>query len=114
MACTPEELAGALQAADELDYVRLVSDWLTRGDVEGPEPISTGDPIVDALVGASVAYRARLIGRPVPAWTRSSGRVSDVFWHPGSDRFFALALARSPAEFAIRGLFIDADSLVSV
>jgi hypothetical protein len=114
MTSTPEDLVGALRAAQETDYVRLVADWLTRGDINGPEPSVTGDPTVDALIGASVAYRARQLGCSVPAWTRAPERISEYFWHPGSDRFFALALAHSPAEFAIRGLFIDADSLRSV
>jgi hypothetical protein len=111
---TSEDLAVTLAAAAEQEYVRIVADWLTRGAVGVDPPVSSGDRVVDALVAAAVAQLARATGQAVPAWTRAPERVLDFFWHPGSDRFFALALAHAPAEFAARDLFIDADSLVSV
>jgi hypothetical protein len=111
---TADDLAVTLAAAQEPEYVRIVGDWLTRGAAGDAPPAATGDRVIDALVGAAVAQLARSRGQAVPGWTRAPDRILDFFWHPGSDRFFALALARAPAEFAARGVFVDADSLVSV
>jgi hypothetical protein len=83
-------------------------------DYSAEDLVVTLAAVIDALVAAAVAQRARMGGKQVPTWTRAPDRVLDVFWHPGNDRFFALALAHAPAEFAARGLFVDADSLVSV
>ena len=114
MPYTSRVLALELAASDQQDYVRLVAHWLTHGAVEQECPPLTGDEVIDALVAAAVAHRARMIGQEPPAWTRAPDRLLDFFWHPGSDRFFALALAHAPAEFAVRGIFVDADSLLSV
>lgn len=111
---TSRDLALALAASDQQDYVRLVAHWLTHGVVEGEPPPLVGDEVVDALVAAAVAHRARLIDQEPPSWTRDPDRLLDFFWHPGDDRFFALALAHAPAEFAVRRIFVDADSLLSV
>ncbi len=37
--------------------------------------------------------------------------MSETFWHPGPAALFANALVHAPGEFAIRGVFIEADSL---
>lgn len=94
--------------------MRLVADWLTRGSVTGDEPELTGLPVVDALVAAAVAQRARSLGIEGPAWTRRPERCLPSFWHPGLDKFFAYSLAHAPAEFFVRGLIVERDSLVSV
>lgn len=39
--------------------------WWVVLTAVGPEPGLTGDPTVDALIGASVAHRARQLGCPV-------------------------------------------------
>lgn len=114
MVYTPADLAVTLAAAPEDSWVRVAADWLTRGECSDEEPASTGDPVRDALVAATVAHLARLRGRRAPAWTNHPRYTLDCFWHPGSHRFFALALATAPAEYAARGLFIEAGSLVSV
>jgi hypothetical protein len=114
MSYTPEDLAFTLSAADPEDYVRIVADWLTHGAPGSRRPASVGDEVIDALVAAAVAHLARAAGQEPPTWTRAPDRILGFFWHPGSERFFAMALAHAPAEFAARGLFIDADSLVSV
>jgi hypothetical protein len=109
-----EDLAATLVAAEEHEYVRIVADWLVHGMVSAEPPQGSGRPVIDALVAAAVAQLARTMDQPIPGWTRAPDRVLDFFWHPGSERFFALALAHAPAEFAARGLFVDADSLASV
>jgi hypothetical protein len=114
MRYTPADLAATLALSAESDFVRVVGDWLARGSVAGPAPDATGDRVCDALVAAAVAHLASTRGEPVPAWTREPSRILDSFWHPGRDAFFAYALAHAPAQFAIRGLLVERDSLVSV
>jgi len=108
------DLAATLAASPQSDYVRIVADWLARGSVTGPAPTLSGDRLRDALVAAAVAHRARVAGMAVPEWTHEPGRALDTLWHPGRDAFFAHALAHAPSEFAIRGVLIERDSLVSV
>ncbi|MGH2843028.1 MAG: hypothetical protein ACRDKL_05510 [Solirubrobacteraceae bacterium] len=114
MLYTPADLALTLARADEDSWVRVAADWLTRGELSEEAPPSAGNRIRDALVAATVAHLARQRGCPAPAWTNAPWYTLDSFWHPGSDRFFALALATAPAEFAARGVFVGADSLVSL
>ncbi len=114
MVRTALDLVAALADAPESDYVRIVADWLTRGTVTSVDPGLTGTAVIDALVAAAVAHLARRGDIPVPGWTSAPTRVLRSFWHPGSDRFFAWSLAHAPAEFAIRGVLIEQDSLVSV
>lgn len=111
---TPGDLAVTLAGAEEDSWVRVAADWLTRGVLSDEEPDSTGDPIRDALMAATVAHLARQHGLRAPAWTNNPRYTLECFWHPGSDRFFALALATAPAEFAARGVFVEAGSLASV
>lgn len=111
---TPADLVVTLAAAEQDSWVRVAADWLTRGELSDEEPDSTGDSIRDALVAATVAHLARQRGVRAPGWTNKPRYTLESFWHPGSDRFFALALATAPAEFAARGVFIEAGSLVSV
>jgi hypothetical protein len=111
---TAADLSLTLARAEEDSWVRVAADWLTRGVLTDEEPPSTGDPVRDALVAATVAHLARQRGVPAPAWTNDPRYTLESFWHPGSDRFFALALATAPAEFAARGVFVEAESLKSV
>lgn len=106
------QLADALADSPETSYVRLVAHWLTNGEVDPVDPGLTGDPIVDALVGAAVAHLALQRRIDIPGWTNQ--RRLPRFWHPGSDAFFAYALAHSPLAFKSRGILIERDSLESV
>ena len=109
---TAVQLVDALVNSPEDSYVRIVAHWLTDGEVTPVDPGASGRPIVDALVAAAVAHLALQRGVPVPDW--ANGRRLDHFWHPGSDAFFANALARSPVAFKNRGVLIERDSLESV
>ena len=93
---TPQVLANELSAAPEL------------------EPEFTNNVVVDALVAAAAAHLARSNGAVIPSWTRQPERALESFWHPGDDAFFAWSLAHAPAEFFIRGVIVEADSLVSI
>lgn len=108
------DLAASLAANDASQYVRLVADWLTRGHVDEFEPPLTGHPVPDALVAAAVAFRCTTRGEPSPEWTSQPDRQLATFWHPGNERFFAYSLAHTPADFLLRGLVVERDSLESV
>jgi len=114
MKFTAADLAATLALSPEESYVRVVADWLARGEVASARPALTGRPVVDALVAAGAAHLARLNETEAPAWTREPTRILPSFWHPGSDRFFAYSLAHAPAEFAVRGILVEQDSLVSM
>ena len=111
---TVADLAATLAASTEDDYVRVVADWLTHGEVTDIAPPLTGKRVPDALVAGATAYLARRRGQSVPAWTNETKRLLESFWHPGRNAFFAYALAHAPAELAARGILIERDSLVSV
>lgn len=114
MEFTAADLAATLAASPQENYVRVVADWLAHGEVALAGPTLTGQPVVDALVAAGTAHLARLRKTEAPPWTREPARILPSFWHPGSDRFFAYSLAHAPAEFAVRGILIEQDSLASV
>lgn len=109
---TPQGLAGQLAGVDEGMLVRVTATWISRAvDLDAPA-MPSGDERLDAWVKASAAYAARLRGKPAPRWT--AGGVLGTFWHPGPSWSFAYALAHSPADFSVRGIFVDKDSLESV
>lgn len=114
MGYTAAALARTLATSAAESYVRVVADWLDRGEIGDAVPPLTNRGPCDALVAAAVAHRARSTGGDAPAWTYEPARHLPSFWHPGSDAFFAYALAHSPAEFRARGVLIEAGSLVSV
>lgn len=114
MGYTVDDLAATLAASTEENYVRVVADWLVNGDLSDNEPALAGTPVVDALTAATVAHLARSRALNPPRWTFAPTRALPSFWHPGSDRFFAYALAHTPSEFLSRGVIIEQDSLVSV
>lgn len=114
MKFTATDLAVTLAASPEESYVRVVADWLAHGEVASARPALTGRPVIDALVAAGTAHLARLHQTEAPTWTQEPTRTLPSFWHPGSDRFFAYSLAHAPAEFAVRGILVEQDSLVSM
>ncbi len=110
------ELAVALAGADDADVVRLVGDWMDRAARDealdlSVEPALESRRHVNALVAAAAAQVARDRSLPTPEWTLERTRMSETFWHPGPAALFANALVHAPGEFAIRGVFIEADSL---
>ncbi len=111
------ELADDLGDAREQDIVRLVADWIDRAQrVEhldlSNEPRLDGRPHIDALVAAASAHVARTLCLPIPGWTIGPHRCSERFWYPGPAALFPNALVHSHGEFAVRGVFIEAASLV--
>jgi len=71
------------------------------------EPQPTGSARFDALLGGVVAHVARQAGVPAPAWAGGPGRFLDEWWFvSGVVSLHASALVQSPAELAIRGVFV--------
>lgn len=99
--------------------VRRTAHWLCevrtlKCSPDLADPGLTGSHVVDALVAAAAESAALRAGQTSPSWTSEPPRFLDHFWYPGPRSLFAWALAHSPAPFKIRGVLIEADSLVSV
>jgi hypothetical protein len=112
-------LAHDLADVGDDQLVRLVADWMDRAtrtpdlDLDSEPPLD-GRRHVDALIAAAAAQVARTLGRPTPPWTIGPHRRTDAFWHPGPASLFPNALVHAPGEFAVRGVLVEADSLVCV
>jgi predicted transcriptional regulator len=79
------------------------------------EPASTGDPRWDALLAGVAAREARRAGLPIPRWTSAPTRFCDRAWFPTeTPSLRAMAFAASPADFAIRNVYLDPAELESV
>jgi predicted transcriptional regulator len=79
------------------------------------EPQSTGDTRWDALLAGVAAREARGTGLPIPRWTMASTRFLDRPWFPTEvPNLRAMAFAASPADFAIRNVYLDPAELESV
>lgn len=112
-------LAADLADASDGEIVRLIADWMHRAqrdvdlDLE-VEPTLDGRRHLDALIAAAAAHVARGLGRPTPTWTIGPDRRTDVYWYPGPPSLFPNALVHAPGEFAVRGVLVEAASLVCV
>lgn len=111
------DLAADLVDARESDIVRLVADWMDRAMRAEPLDLSAEPPLdgrshIDALVAAAAAHVARRRSMSIPSWTIGPSRRSECFWYPGPAALFPNALVHSHGEFAVRGVFIEAASLV--
>jgi hypothetical protein len=84
------------------------------GESYREDPGLTGLPVIDALVASAVESVALQRREESPKWTSDPARFFDHFWYPGPRALFPWALAHAPAPFQIRGVLIEADSLVSV
>lgn len=79
------------------------------------EPSSTGDSRWDALLAAVAATEARRAGMPIPRWTTEAPRFLDTAWFPTeTPSLRAIAFEASPAEFAMRNVYLDPAELESV
>lgn len=79
------------------------------------EPSSTGDPRWDALLAGVAAREARGARLPIPRWTMAPTRFCDRAWFPTeTSNLRAMAFAASPADFAIRNVYLDPAELESI
>lgn len=113
------ELKEWLVAARDEELVRRTAHWMSEarkapGESYRVDPGLTGLPVIDALVAAAVEVVALQRGEKSPKWASDPARFLDHFWYPGPRSLFPWALAHAPAPFQIRGVLIEADSLVSV
>lgn len=79
------------------------------------EPQSTGDSHWDALLAGVAAREARQANLPIPRWTMANTRFCDRPWFPTEvPALRAMAFEASPADFAIRNVYLDPTELESV
>lgn len=79
------------------------------------EPESTGDLRWDALLAGVAAREARKAGLPIPRWTQTPTRFCDRPWFPTeTPSLRATAFAASPADLAIRNVYLDPAELESI
>lgn len=85
------------------------------------EPETTGDRRWDALLAGVAEYSGLLFGFAVPGWAAAPSRFLNRFWFVIEDvlgrpapGLAALAFVTSPPSLAIRGVFLDRATLVSV
>lgn len=79
------------------------------------EPQSTGDTRWDALLAGVAAREARRAGMPIPLWTTDDSRFLDKPWFPTETLGLrAIAFEASPADYAIRNVYLDPAELESV
>lgn len=87
---------------DEASCDAAMTAWFVS---TGPE--RTGDARADALVGALAEYLCVLRGIASPLWLHEP-RICRPFWFivGGLRGYEAVALAESPASFAVRGIYV--------
>ena len=74
------------------------------------DPPSTGDVGWDTLLGATAARECRNAGIDAPDWTRVA--PLDAWWFPADERLLrARTMQRTPVDFHIRGIWLDANAL---
>jgi transcriptional regulator with XRE-family HTH domain len=79
------------------------------------EPPSTKHRQWDALLAAVAAREARLAGIAIPRWTTKDHYFLDRAWFPTeTPGIRAMAFAGSPADFAIRNIYLDPQELESI
>jgi hypothetical protein len=115
-------LAAAIDECDQAWALRLVAelvDWVRSGVVAvsslEQDPGSTGDRRWDALVGGVVEMLATEADESVPAWASGPGRVLDEIWfYTTLTSLRPHVFVNTPAALAARGVYVSADSFVSV
>jgi hypothetical protein len=99
---------------------QAISDYRALSSVEDQNrfmqrPESTGDRRWDAMLAAVAEREARRSGRAIPEWVYDSEFVLSPWWFLSpTESLRAYSLQHSAPEFAVRNIFIDADSLESV
>lgn len=93
-----------------LDGVNSLASLRSPRDIRAflTRPRSLGDPAWDALLAASVAYRARLAGLEPPRWTRSVKPLDSFWWPAGEWASRARTMTRTPVDFKRLGIWFDA------
>lgn len=117
-----QSLAGVGRTRDEASFRAAVREFLDEfGLLPTPElrakalaerPPDTGDPRLDAFLGALAEHLAARHDLERPAWAVESGRFLPRFWFVSAvTGFRAVQIAQSPAAFRRRGIFISEGAL---
>lgn len=97
---------------DLLDEWQLLGSDTQRVRALAEEPPPTGDPRADAYLGALAEHLSAAHDLVRPSWACATERFLDRFWFLSDVMGFrAVLLARSPAAFRRRGIFVDPASL---
>jgi hypothetical protein len=106
---------GVLQLLDDYDSVIRHDGVAAAAQVFSDEPALTGHSGLDAAYAALACWLAQRDGWSAPAWARSPNRVARPWWFVSDSAYGrAWALAQSPGEFRIRGVFITDTALARV
>lgn len=98
----------------------IISQWdLTPSDQKAElvaqKPVTTRTPKFDALISGVVEMLCVRSGLRPPSWVSDPEYFLEQFeWFTPIPTLEALALANTPAPIAIRGVFVDEQSLMSV
>lgn len=118
-------IEASLRRGDTAEALRHVAELVVDLDeptssdrlaaVLAVEPPTTGDRRWDALLAGVVEWLAHRHAVRTPAWTAEPDRFLDEWWFVSPfTSLHASALVHGPAELANRGVFLHADSLLSV
>ena len=117
-------LAQLARDAEGLDTYRCAIAFITEVaelDADGVrmaiarEPVETGDPHLDAILGALAEHFAFHRDIDVPGWCQAPSRFLDTGWFPVDLASVRVrAFVTSPAAFARRLIFIDRSDLARV
>lgn len=101
-----------LAVREFLDEYTLRPSDLRFGAIADP-PEQTGEGRYDAFLAALAEHLALSAGLVVPSWTSGRERFLDRFWFVSEVKGFrAVSIARAPAAFRRRGVFLHPDALV--
>lgn len=116
---TVDEIAANVRAqlaeGDDSMALRLLLDGINRAGVVAEigsldtmleEPRSTGDLRWDTLLGASVQYVCRRLGKRPPLWSRKP-TLPQWWWPAGESVLAARTVARTPIDFKRVGIWFD-------
>ncbi len=106
---------GVLQLLDDYDSVLRRDGVSVAARVFADEPALTGHSGLDAAYAALACWLAHRDGWEAPGWARDPDRVARPWWFVSDSAYGrAWALAQSPGEFRIRGVFITDTALARV
>jgi hypothetical protein len=104
---------GVLQLLDDYESLKRHRGAQMASEVLAVEPPRTGHSGVDASFAALTCWLADRDGWTSPAWALDPSRVARPWWFVSSSAYGrAWALAQSPGQFRIRGVFITDTALL--
>ena len=106
---------GVLQLLDDYESVRARDGVDAAAGLMADAPGSTGHSGLDAALAGLACWLADRDGWRAPRWALADDRVARPWWFVSSSAYGrAWAMAQSPAQFRIRGVFITETALQRV